>query len=337
MRDLRIGLIGCGAIGNDHAVRIQNKLSRAQVTAVSDVKRESALGVAARCGAKVVDTAREIIEDPDIDAVVVTAWDPAHKELVLECIKNQKYVFCEKPLATQAAGAKEIVEAEMAAGRQLVQVGFMRRYDKGYRQMKEVLENGEIGEPLLVHCAHRNVSSGNGVTEDFMITQTCIHEIDLTKWLIDDDYESVRCMAGRSSKEAPKELRDPQMAIIRTKKGVTIDIEVFLNCRFGYDIQCQVVGEYGTVNLPDPSYPHLRKNAFRGTPLCTDWSVRFIDAYDVELQEWIDNTHQGMVKGPNSWDGYLAAVTADALIRSRNERGIEIQLNIPSRPAFYQD
>lgn len=337
MSDLRIGLIGCGAIGEDHAVRIQHKLQRAQVVVVSDVKRESAERVAARCGARVADTATEIIADPNIDAVVVTAWDPAHKELVLECIKHQKHVFCEKPLATEAAGAREIVDAETAAGKRLVQVGFMRRYDKGYRQMKELLENNEIGEPLLVHCAHRNVSSGKGVTEDFMITQTCIHEIDLTKWLIDDDYQSVQCIVGKPSGEAPKELRDPQMAIIKTRKGVTIDIEIFLNCRFGYDIQCQVVGERGTINLPDPSYPPVRKNAFGGTQLCTDWSIRFIDAYDVELQEWIDNTHQGIVKGPNSWDGYLAAVAADALIQSRNEGGLEIQLNTPTRPAFYQD
>lgn len=337
MKELRIGLIGCGAIGKDHGVRIQNKLQRGRIVAVTDVMKESAKAVAELCGCEVRETSRDIIEDPNIDAIVVTAWDPAHKDLVLECIKNQKYVFCEKPLATEAEGAKEIVDAEMKAGKKLVQVGFMRRFDTGYRQMKELIDNGEIGEPLIVHSAHRNVASGKGVTEDFMITQTCIHEIDLTKWLINDDYASVQCIVARTSKEAPEGLRDPQMVMIKTKKGVCIDIEVFLNCRFGYDIQCQVVGEYGTVNLPDPSYPPIRKEAMKGTQLCTDWSVRFIEAYDIELQEWIDNTLAGIVKGPNSWDGYLAAVTADSLIQSRNEGGKEIVLNTPDRPEFYQE
>lgn len=336
MKELQIGLIGCGAIGRDHAQRIQNKLKRGRIVAVTDVIKESAEKTAALCGCKVTETAEEIIADPEIDAVVVTAWDPAHKELVLECIKHQKFVFCEKPLATEAKGAQEIIEAEVKAGKRLVQVGFMRRYDKGYRQMKEIIDGGEIGSPLLVHCAHRNVASGKGVTEDFMITQTCIHEIDLTKWLINDDYDSVRCIVGRTSKEAPEGLRDPQMVMIRTKSGVCIDVEVFLNARFGYDIQCQVVGEKGTVNLPDPSYPPVRKEAFQGTELCMDWSVRFIEAYDVELQEWIDNTIEGVTSGPNSWDGYIAALTADLLIKSRDEGGVEIKLNTPERPAFYK-
>ncbi|MCP1103572.1 myo-inositol 2-dehydrogenase/D-chiro-inositol 1-dehydrogenase [Aequitasia blattaphilus] len=335
MKELQVGLIGCGAIGRDHAQRIQNKLQRAKIVAVTDVIKESAQKVAQLCGCKVAETAEDIIADPKIDAVVVTAWDPAHKELVLECIKHKKFVFCEKPLATEAKGAKEIIKAEMEGGQRLVQVGFMRRYDKGYRQMKELIDAGEIGAPLLVHSAHRNVASGQGVTEDFMITQTCIHEIDLTKWLIQDDYDSVRCIVGRTSKEAPEGLRDPQMVMIRTKSGICIDIEVFLNARFGYDIQCQVVGENGTVNLPDPSYPPIRKEAFKGTSLCMDWSVRFIEAYDVELQEWIDNTLEGITSGPNSWDGYIAALTADLLIQSRDEGGTEIKLNTPERPVFY--
>lgn len=337
MNELRVGLIGCGAIGKDHALRIQNKLQRARIVAVTDVVRESAEKVAQLCECKAKDTATEIITDPEIDAVVVTAWDPAHKELVLKCIEHQKFVFCEKPLATEAKGAEEIVRAEMQGGNRLVQVGFMRRYDKGYRQMKEIINKGQIGAPLLVHCAHRNVASGKGVTEDFMITQTCIHEIDLTKWLVDDDYDSVRCLAGRTSKEAPEGLRDPQMVLIRTRTGICIDVEVFLNARFGYDIQCQVVGENGTVNLPDPSYPPVRTEAMKGTQLCTDWSIRFIEAYDVELQEWIDNTIQGTTAGPNSWDGYIAALTADLLIKSRDEGGAEIKLNTPERPVFYQN
>lgn len=337
MNDLRVGLIGCGAIGKDHALRIQNKLQRARIVAVTDVVRESAEKVAQLCDCKVKNIATEIIADPEIDAVVVTAWDPAHKELVLECIKHQKFVFCEKPLATEAKGAEEIIQAEMQGGNRLVQVGFMRRYDKGYRQMKAIIDKGEIGAPLLVHCAHRNVASGKGVTEDFMITQTCIHEIDLTKWLVEDDYDSVRCLVGRTSKEAPEGLRDPQMVLIRTKSGICIDVEVFLNARFGYDIQCQVVGEKGTVSLPDPSYPSVRTGAIKGTQLCTDWSIRFIEAYDVELQEWIDNTIQGTTAGPNSWDGYIAALTADLLIKSRDEGGTEIKLNTPERPVFYQN
>lgn len=252
MKQLNIGLIGCGAIGEKHAVRIQNELHHARLIAVSDTKVENAERVAARCGVKVIEDSTELIHSPDIDAVVVTAWDPAHKDLVLECIKAGKYVFCEKPLATTADGCKAIVDAETAFGKRLVQVGFMRRYDIGYRRMKHAIEQGEIGAPLIVHCTHRSPSMAPGFCDDYMISQVCIHEIDLIKWLVDDEYESVWVELPRQSRHAESTLHDPQMAHIRTKKGVCINVELNVNCQFAYDIQCQVVGEDGAIALPDP-------------------------------------------------------------------------------------
>ena len=78
-----------------------------------------------------------MIASDDIDAVVVTTLDPFHEQYVMAAIKAGKYVFCEKPLAPEADACKRIVEAEMATGKQLVQVGFMRRYDPGYGQLKK--------------------------------------------------------------------------------------------------------------------------------------------------------------------------------------------------------
>lgn len=88
-----------------------------------------------------------MINSSDVDAVIVTSWGPAHAGSVLGAIKAGKPVFCEKPLATTAEDCRKIVDAETATGKHLVQVGFMRRYDKGYRQVKEILESGEVGAP----------------------------------------------------------------------------------------------------------------------------------------------------------------------------------------------
>ena len=76
---------------------------------------------------------------------------------MLEAIKHGKYVFCEKPLAMDAAGCRRIVDAEVAYGKKLVQVGFMRRYDRGYIELKEAIESKQYGEALMMHCAHRNL------------------------------------------------------------------------------------------------------------------------------------------------------------------------------------
>ena len=85
-------------------------------------------------------TGEDLIRDDAVDAVVVASWGPTHEEFVLACIAAGKPVFCEKPLATTVEACRRILDAEMAHGRRLVQVGFMRRYDAGYRAMKEAVD-----------------------------------------------------------------------------------------------------------------------------------------------------------------------------------------------------
>src|SRR5918997_7055956 len=127
-------------IGQDHIRRLTSGLSGARVTAVTDVDLDRARSVADGVpGAGVHDTGQALIDDPGVDAVVVTSWGPTHEEDVLAAIAAGKQVFCEKPLATTREACDRIVDAEVAAGRRLVSVGFMRRYDEQYRAMKAIV------------------------------------------------------------------------------------------------------------------------------------------------------------------------------------------------------
>src|SRR3954466_2637720 len=149
---IRIGVIGTGMIGQDHIRRINEVLSGCVVAAVTDVDPAKAREVAdARPGVTVRATGEEVVADPDVDAVVVTSWGPTHEQYVLASIAAGKPVFCEKPLATTQEACLRILEAEMAHGRRLVQVGFMRRYDAAYRALKEVVASGAIGARLIMH------------------------------------------------------------------------------------------------------------------------------------------------------------------------------------------
>lgn len=333
---LKLGVIGTGAIGQEHIRRCNNVLQGARVVAVSDINVEGAQAALQRLNsdAQVCKDGYEVIQSPDVDAVLVTSWDPTHEEFTLAAIAAGKPVFCEKPLAMSAEGCRRVVEAEIQHGKRLVQVGFMRPYDAGYRALKKVIIDGEIGEPLMLHCAHRNPTVPENYNTEMAITNTLIHELDVLRWLTSDDYKSVQVVFPRVSSKARPHLKDPQIVLFETQKGVRIDVEIFVNCIYGYDIQCEVVGEEGIARLPEPSSVQLRKQAKLSNTILVDWKDRFIEAYDVELQAFINDVKAGQLTGPSAWDGFAASVAADACIKAQKSGAIE-PIEMPARPAFY--
>ncbi|PWJ50126.1 Gfo/Idh/MocA family protein [Faecalicatena contorta] len=333
---LKVGVIGCGGMGRDHIKRLTNKIQGAEVVAVSDVMEESAKEAAKICNARVYTNELELIADPEVEAVFIVSPGFAHTEPLLAAIEAGKRVFCEKPLATTAADCLKVVNAEVAAGKHLIQTGFMRRYDKGYMQVKEALDSGNYGEPLMLHCTHRNPEVGTNYNTPMAVHDTAIHEIDVLHWLVDDEYESAQVIMPRITKYSHSELNDPQIMLLRTKKGVCIDVEVFVNCKFGYDINCEVVCEDGAIKMPEPAYPYIRKDARLSTTIDTDCFVRFKDAYDVEVQDWVDKAGEEVISGPTAWDGYLAAVTADALVKAQESGKIEPIITEVEKPDFYK-
>jgi myo-inositol 2-dehydrogenase/D-chiro-inositol 1-dehydrogenase len=333
---IKVGVIGTGAIGRDHSRRINDALTGAKITALSDVNPESATAVKEDVApdAETFATGEELIASNTVDAILVTSWGATHEQYVLASIAAGKPCFCEKPLATTAEGAKRIVDAEVAHGKRLVQVGFMRRYDAGYRMLKQAIDS-EIGQPLMVHAAHRNPTVPEQYVTPMAIHDTLIHEIDVFRWLLDDDYVSAQVVFPRASSHSHAKLKDPQVVLLETAKGIRIDVEVFVNCRYGYDIQCQVVGEEGLASLPEPMAIVMRKDAKLQNPILTDWKDRFIASYDVELQDFIDAAAKGIATGPTSWDGYVAAITSDACVTAQEAPGTIVPITLPARPALY--
>lgn len=333
---LNIGVIGTGMIGRDHTRRIQQVLSGAQVVALSDVNAASAEAVRKDLApnAKIYDTGEALIAAPEVQAVLVTSWGATHEPYVLAAIAAGKPVFCEKPLATTAEGARRIVDAEVKFGRRLVQVGFMRRYDAGYVALKQAVEQ-HTGAPILVHAAHRNPTVPEAYVTPMAVHDTLIHEIDVFRWLLNDDYVSARVLYPRNAARSHSKLRDPQVVVLETQKGVLIDVEIFVNCAYGYDIQCEVVGEDGTAKLPEPMAIDMRLAAQRQSRILTDWKDRFVASYDVELTDFIAAASKGGATGPSAWDGYAAAVTSDACVKAQESQGEAVAIELPARPALY--
>ncbi len=331
---VRIGMIGPGGMGQAHIERIHTVIAGGRVVAVSDVDPARAAEVAERIGGVWFATSAELIESPDVDAVMICSFGPAHEVDVLACIAAGKPVLCEKPLTPTAAAALRIMEAEQAAGRRLVTVGFMRRFDASYREMKDLLDSGELGETLMVHCAHRNPTVPENYTWDMAINDTAIHEVDTMRWLLGEEFVSARVDTPKKTSLRFPHLQDPLVLILTSASGVRVDDEIFVNCQFGYDIRCEAVAERGAVSLGDQELTSVRTNFRAGNKLTRDHNDRFRGAFVSEVQEWISAVARGEHTGSTSWDGYAAACVCDAGVKALTEDG-EVAVEMIERPQFY--
>jgi myo-inositol 2-dehydrogenase/D-chiro-inositol 1-dehydrogenase len=334
---VRIGIIGPGGMGEAHIQRITNLLSGGKVVAVADINPARAKAVAEPLGATVYPDGASLIRAEEVDAIMVTSFGPAHEESVIRAIEAGKPVFCEKPLAPTAVACLRIMAAEQKAGRRLVQVGFMRRYDASYRQMKAVLDSGEIGEPLMVHCAHRNPTVPEIYTADMAINDTAIHEIDTMRWLLGEEFVTARVDKPKKTRNRFSHLQDPLVLILESESGVRVDDEIFVNIQYGYDIRCEAVAETGTVSLADQHKVERRDGGGHHNALATSHVDRFDGAFTTELQSWIRSVEIAKTSGPSSWDGYAAAVVCDAGVQALAEDGRTVPITMIAKPSFYDN
>lgn len=189
---IRVGVIGVGNIGTAHARNLAGSVAGSTVSAVFDVSQERSADVAAELGCRATSSLDELVGGDDVDAIVIASPDGLHAEQALACLAVGKPALCEKPLAPTSAAAKAVLDAEVAIGRRLVTVGFMRRFDPGYIGLKNEIQTGAIGPPLLVHNVHRVAFAPYGLTSAGTVTNAAIHEIDINRWLLDDEYERSR-------------------------------------------------------------------------------------------------------------------------------------------------
>nr|WP_275588506.1 Gfo/Idh/MocA family oxidoreductase [Microlunatus panaciterrae] len=311
---MRVAVLGVGVMGAFHVEGLSSRVRGARVTVVNDYAADRAEQVAASVpGARVEADPLAAIDAPDVDAVLIASPGPAHDEQVRACLARQLPVLCEKPLTTDIDSAYRIVQAEAELGRQLIQVGFMRRFDSEYVRLRQLVVSGELGNPLMLHCTHRNAGVPATFDSEMMIRDSVVHEVDVARFLLGEEIATVQVIKGAATRRAPEGFNDPMLVIFETESGRVVTDEIFVRTGVGYEVRTELVGELGSATIGlDHNVVRTGADGRWGGEITPGFIERFGAAYDRELQHWVNAARRGTIDGPGSWDGYAAVAVCEA-------------------------
>jgi myo-inositol 2-dehydrogenase/D-chiro-inositol 1-dehydrogenase len=325
-------------MGSDHARIFATQVPGATIQAIYDADPKRAKAIADETGAvQVFGDALALIRDAAVDAILVASPDQTHKEFTLAAIAARKPVLCEKPLAPTPAECLEVLAAEAKGGRRLVQIGYMRRFDPSYLEMKSGLASGRLGAALMFHCIHRNVAAPSWFDSRMAVSNSAVHEFDIARWMLDAELSAISVFRPRPAKGSSPGA--PVYLVLESATGQLVTIEVFNDAAYGYDVRGELVCEKGTIALRAPLRTETNAELIQGTAYPADWRPRFADAYRLQAQAWIKTighgNPEGNADGASAWDGYAASAVAEAGLSSLAE-GRRVEIKLAEQPALYR-
>lgn len=331
---VRIAVIGAGLMGADHARIVAEDLPGAALQLVCDIDAARAKRVADDLGAQDVASDPEaVIARTDVDAVIIASPDFTHAPLSLACIKAGKKVLCEKPLSQSVAECLAVMQAEQAAGVRSVQLGFMRRYDPAYVEMKAALDQGRLGRALMMHNFHRNVATpAADFTGAMAITNSAPHEFDVVRHVLGTEYASIAAWQPKRSDT----MVAPVVMVLETTDGQIVTIEINNNAAYGYDVRAELAGEVASIAMNHVSYTRVDRALSTATAYESDWRGRYAEAYRRQNRAFLRFVQTGTYPdiAASVWDGYAAAVVAETGARALRE-GRKLPVEMIIKPEFY--
>ena len=322
-------------MGTDHIIRINTRMSGAIVTAIvePDTKRAAE---ALKCApdAKQFANISDAIASGLIDAALVATPGTFHEEVLLPIIAAGLPVLCEKPMTPDVPSALRVVEAEVAGGKKIIQVGFMRRFDEGYIELQKQISSSALGELLALHCAHRNPSVPDWYGNEMLIADSVSHEIDIVRFLTGSPIISAEVKQLKRNKLAPERLNEPILVLLETESGVIATVEMNVSVQFGYQVITEAVFQKGVSEIGRYNGMTTWEAGRSSTAEHISYLTRFARAYDDEIQSWINAAKIGQIGGPNAWDGYLSVAVVDAGLKSL-KTGERVSATYVAKPALY--
>lgn len=328
MATLGIGVIGLGRMGQVYGYHAARAIDGAALVAVADPRTEITDELRSKVsGVTAYNTHEDMLTNPDIQAVVVTTPTSTHRDIVIQAAEHGKHIFCEKPTALTLAETDEMIAATDKAG-VIFHVGFMRRFDAGCIEAKRQIEAGRIGQPVTIRSIGRDphrtsLEYANPAKSGGLIIDMGIHDFDLVRWLMEDEIERVYTETASLVYPELLDVGDVDNAMINLKfdAGGVGNIEVSRTAPYGYDIQCNIIGSEGALQVgylqQTPVLTLTREGVLHD--VVPNFPVRFADAYTTQLEHFVACVQQEKQPSVTPADARAALQASIAATISQHE------------------
>jgi scyllo-inositol 2-dehydrogenase (NAD+) len=327
---MNIGLIGVGRLGSMYAEYLARRVPQSCLVAVADLISERATSCAKKFTIpKWYDNHHDLNVDPNVDAVVVTATTINHKEIVIDAAQAGKPIFCEKPIALSLEEAREMKRAVEDSG-VFFQMGFQRRFDKGFSAAKKMIDEGKIGRPVVFRGSSRDpypptLEYLKPENSGGQILDMAIHDIDIARWYM-GDIETVYAVGGVLAYPEIATVGDTDnvVFVMTFENGCLGEIDISRNGVYGYDIRAEVLGTEGSIQagyLRDtPMLVMTREGVSHD--VVPYFPERFGEAYVNQLNDFLNNIIAGTPPMITIDDGIMGLQVAVAATQSLKQKRI---------------
>ncbi len=250
MKQLKIGIIGAGRIGSLHAKSIAYNVPTATVVGITDVIKSNAEKVAAELNIpKVYDDYKALLADSEVEAVLVCSSTDTHADIAIEAAQAGKHVFCEKPVDLTPEKCQAVIDAVTEAGVKL-QVGFNRRFDHNFANVRKMVNDGKIGDVHIIKITSRDPApppAEYSAVSGGMFLDMTIHDFDMASFLAGSEITEVYANATCLVDPAIGQAGDVDTAVISLKfaNGAVGVIDNSRRAAYGYDQRIEVFGSKG--------------------------------------------------------------------------------------------
>lgn len=339
-KKLGIGVVGLGRLGSAYARYFTGRIAGASLVAVSDVDETAAAARAAEFGlSKWYGSYQDLIADEQVDAVVIVSPTSTHQEIVVAAANRGLPIFCEKPLSISLPAARAMQQTVEKTG-VYFQMGFMRRFDKGYLAAKQKIEAGAIGTPVVFKSSSRDpyrpsLEYLDPAHSGGLFVDCGIHDLDLGRWYM-GEIASLYSIGGTLAYPEMKAIGDIDNAItsVYFSSGALGTIDLSRNGVYGYDIRTEILGTEGTLKIGYLRETPIMVMTKEGIThdVVPYFTERFEQAYLTQLQDFVDNLLQGKPPAVTCADGVAALqASAAATLSFKENRPVTVtELDIPA-------